>query len=160
MSRLSSFWSELRRRNVLKAGGAYLAGGWVLIQLADTVLPVLGAPPWTLRVFLFILVVGFPLVLAFSWAFELTPEELKRTAEARSVAAPRSPEASAPDGGSKRRGGSRPSQWERKRETPEWCPPTDRRQDTWSVPRHRETVGRATGRRSRRRSVYRTALAV
>ncbi|WP_263788094.1 hypothetical protein [Salinibacter grassmerensis] len=81
MPELPRLFSELRRRNVFKAGGAYLASGWVLIQLADTVLPVLGAPPWVLPVFLFLLAVGLPFMLAFSWAFELTPEGLKRTEE-------------------------------------------------------------------------------
>ena len=51
------------------------------MQLAATVLPVLGAPDWVLRVLLFVLAVGLPLMLAFAWAFELTPEGLKRTEE-------------------------------------------------------------------------------
>jgi len=65
----------------LKAGGAYLAGAWLLVQLADTVLPVLGAPDWVLRVFLFVLAIGLPLMLAFAWAFEITPEGIRRTEE-------------------------------------------------------------------------------
>ena len=81
MPDFSRLLSELRRRNVLKAGGAYLAGAWLLVQLAATVLPVLGAPDWVLRVLLFVLAVGLPLMLAFAWAFELTPEGLKRTEE-------------------------------------------------------------------------------
>ena len=81
MSRLRAFWSELQRRNVFRAGGAYLAASWVLLQLADTVFPALGVPGWVFRLLIFLLAIGFPLMLGFAWAFELTPEGLKRTKE-------------------------------------------------------------------------------
>jgi len=77
----SDFVSELRRRNVLKTGGAYIAGGWVFFQIAATLFPLAGAPDWVLRVLLILLVMGLPFMLAFAWAFELTPEGLKRTEE-------------------------------------------------------------------------------
>lgn len=81
MSMFSGFVSELRRRNVLKTGGAYIAGGWVFFQIAATLFPLAGAPDWVLRVLLILLVMGLPFMLAFAWAFELTPEGLKRTEE-------------------------------------------------------------------------------
>jgi len=81
MPDFSSLIAELRRRNVLKAGGAYVAGGWVFFQLADTLLPLVGTPNWVLQALMILLILGLPFVLAFAWAFELTPEGLKRTAE-------------------------------------------------------------------------------
>jgi len=76
MPDFSSLIAELRRRNVLKAGGAYLAASWVIVQLMSVVLPVFEAPDWVLRVLIFILALGLPLMLGFAWAFELTPEGL------------------------------------------------------------------------------------
>jgi len=61
--------------------GAYLAGGWVFYQIADAPLPLVGAPGWVARALVVLLAIGLPFVLAFAWAFELTPEGLKRTAE-------------------------------------------------------------------------------
>jgi len=77
----SDFLSELRRRNVLKAGGAYAAGGWAFFQIADALFLLVGAPDWVSRVLMILLVMGLPFMLAFAWAFELTPEGLKRTEE-------------------------------------------------------------------------------
>lgn len=81
MVSLSRLVVELRRRNVFKAGAAYIAAGWVVFKVVERLLPVLGAPDWVLRVFLLVMAIGLPLMLAFSWAFEITPEGLKRTAE-------------------------------------------------------------------------------
>ena len=81
MASISNFFSELRRRNVFKAGGAYVAGGWVFYQIADVVLPLVGAPGWVTRALAALLLIGIPFVLGFAWAFELTPEGLKRTAD-------------------------------------------------------------------------------
>lgn len=79
MSSLTTFWSELRRRNVVRASGAYIAGGWVFFQFAETLLPLVGTPNWVLQALMVLLIISLPFVLAFSWAFELTPEGLKRT---------------------------------------------------------------------------------
>lgn len=81
MNALSRLFSELRRRNVLKAGGAYAAGAWVFFQIADTLFLLVGAPDWVSRVLLILLGLGLPFMVAFAWAFELTPEGLRRTEE-------------------------------------------------------------------------------
>ena len=76
-----SFFGELRRRNVLRVGVAYLAAVWVLIQVADVVLPVVNAPPWILQSLIFSSALGFPLALVLAWLYELTPEGIKATAD-------------------------------------------------------------------------------
>ncbi len=76
-----SLFEELKRRNVFRAGIAFLIVSWVLAQVADLVLDNIGAPPWVMQVILLILGLGFLLVLFFSWAFEVTPEGIKREIE-------------------------------------------------------------------------------
>jgi adenylate cyclase len=73
-----SLFSELKRRNVIRAAGLYLVGAWLLTQVAGTVLPMFGAPDWLPRSIVILLVIGFVPALIFSWVFELTPEGLKR----------------------------------------------------------------------------------
>ena len=73
-----SLFDELKRRNVFRVGFAYLVLGWVLLQVVDVVLPILELPDWVARLVLLLLAVGFPIVLIFAWAFELTPEGIKR----------------------------------------------------------------------------------
>jgi TolB-like protein len=73
-----SLFDELKRRNVFRVGFAYLVLGWVLLQVVDVVLPILELPDWVARLVLLLLSVGFPIVLIFAWAFELTPEGIKR----------------------------------------------------------------------------------
>ena len=75
---LSSFFAELRRRNVIRFAGLYLVGSWLLVQVASTVLPMFGAPEWLPRSVVILLALGFLPALIFSWVFELTPEGLKR----------------------------------------------------------------------------------
>jgi TolB-like protein/tetratricopeptide (TPR) repeat protein len=75
------FLAELRRRNVYKVGVAYAVVGWIALQAASFLLPSFGAPAWVFRVLVLLVVLGFVLALAFAWAFELTPEGLKRTHE-------------------------------------------------------------------------------
>jgi TolB-like protein/Tfp pilus assembly protein PilF len=75
---LSSFFAELKRRNVIRVAGLYLVGAWLLTQVASTVLPAFDVPSWALRGLIVILVVGFIPALIFSWVFELTPQGLKR----------------------------------------------------------------------------------
>jgi dienelactone hydrolase len=76
-----SLIAELKRRNVFRVGVAYGVVAWLLIQVADIVLPTFEAPEWVMQVFTFLLILGFPLVLIFAWAFELTPEGIKRESE-------------------------------------------------------------------------------
>ena len=73
-----SFLQELRRRNVIRVGIAYVLVAWVLLQIADVLFPALGLPEWTIRFVAGLLILGFPLALFFAWAFELTPDGLKR----------------------------------------------------------------------------------
>src|SRR5690349_4292726 len=73
-----NFFSELKRRNVIRAAGLYLVGAWLLVQVASTVLPMFGAPDWLPRSIVILLVIGFIPALIFSWLFELTPQGLKR----------------------------------------------------------------------------------
>src|SRR5947209_18348907 len=75
---LSSFFAELKRRNVYKVAVAYAVVAWLTIQAASIFLPAFNAPQWAMQIVILILVVGFPIALAFSWAFEITPEGIKR----------------------------------------------------------------------------------
>jgi len=76
-----SFFSELKRRNVIRAGAAYVLLAWLLLQVSDVILNNIAAPDWVFRVLMLFLAVGLLFVLFFSWAFELTPEGLKRESE-------------------------------------------------------------------------------
>ena len=76
-----SFFGELRRRNVFRVGIAYLAAVWVLIQVADVVLPNVGAPEWIIQALIFSSALGFPLALLLPWFYEWTPEGIKAASE-------------------------------------------------------------------------------
>src|SRR5678815_2551409 len=76
-----SFFGELKRRNVIRMAGLYLVGAWLVVQVAGTVLPMFGAPAWAARSVVLLLAIGFLPALAFSWAFELTPDGLRRDGE-------------------------------------------------------------------------------
>jgi len=73
--------TELKRRNVMRVAVAYAIAGWVLMQIAATVLPIFETPPWILKVVTFLIVLGFPIALILAWAFEMTPEGIKREAD-------------------------------------------------------------------------------
>src|SRR5437773_9288940 len=75
------FFAELKRRNVYKVAVAYAVVAWLTIQAASIFLPAFNAPQWAMQIVILILVVGFPIALAFSWAFEITPEGIKRESE-------------------------------------------------------------------------------
>ncbi len=77
-----NFLRELRRRHVYRVAVAYGVTAWLLIQLAATVLPTFGAPDWVLKVVIALLALFFPVALILSWAFELTPEGVRRTVPA------------------------------------------------------------------------------
>jgi len=76
-----SFFSELKRRNVFRVGVAYLIGAWLLAQIADLLIDNIGAPDWVMKTLFVVLALGFPISLFFAWAFELTPEGVKRESE-------------------------------------------------------------------------------
>jgi len=75
----NKFFSELKRRNVYKVAVAYAVVGWMLIQVATQVFPFLEIPNWAIRLVILLTTLGFPVALIIAWAFELTPEGLKRT---------------------------------------------------------------------------------
>jgi TolB-like protein/Tfp pilus assembly protein PilF len=78
---MHSFISELRRRNVFRAGAFYAAAGWLLVQIATQVFPFFNIPNWSIRLAVVAVIFGFPFALLFSWFYEWTPEGLKRESE-------------------------------------------------------------------------------
>lgn len=74
-----SLFKELKRRNVFRVAAAYAVVGWLLIEVSDTVFPRLGLPDWTVTFVIAVVLIGFPLALFLAWAYELTPEGVKRT---------------------------------------------------------------------------------
>jgi len=72
---------ELQRRNVVRVAIGYIVSSWLLIQVADVVLESIGAPEWVMQTILLVLALGFPIVLFFSWAYEVTAEGIKRESE-------------------------------------------------------------------------------
>jgi TolB-like protein/Tfp pilus assembly protein PilF len=74
-----NFFSELKRRNVYKVAVAYAVVGWLLVQIATQTFPFFEIPNWTVRLVILLVVIGFPIALIIAWAFELTPQGLKRT---------------------------------------------------------------------------------
>ena len=75
-----SLLAELKRRKVFKVGGAYLVVAWLAVQAASIGFPTFDAPIWVLRVFILVLMLGFPIALVFAWVFDLTPEGVKMEA--------------------------------------------------------------------------------
>jgi hypothetical protein len=73
-----SLFEELKRRNVFRIGIAYLITAWLLLQVVDLVLENINAPDWIMQTFMLALAVGFPITLLIAWAFEMTPEGLKK----------------------------------------------------------------------------------
>ncbi len=78
---MASVWGELKRRNVVRVVVAYAIVSWLILQLTDVLMPLLSLPEWVGRFVFLLLVVGFLLALFVSWAYELTPEGLKREHE-------------------------------------------------------------------------------
>jgi adenylate cyclase len=76
-----SLFAELKRRNVIRVGAAYAIVAWVLAQIAEFAFENFGAPDWVLKSVVVVLLLGLPLALFFAWAFEMTPDGLKREAE-------------------------------------------------------------------------------
>ncbi len=74
-----TFFAELKRRNVYKVAIAYGVVAWLLIQVATQVFPFLEIPNWAIRLVIMLIIIGFPIALVIAWAFEATPEGIKRT---------------------------------------------------------------------------------
>jgi TolB-like protein/Tfp pilus assembly protein PilF len=75
---MANLLEELKRRNVVRVGIAYLVAAWLVLQVIDLVVENTSAPPWVMQIFLVVTALGFPIVLVFAWAFEITPEGVKR----------------------------------------------------------------------------------
>ncbi len=76
---MASFFRELKRRNVYKVAAAYVVVGWLLIQIATQVFPFFEIPNWAVRLVVLLLALGFPVAVIIAWAFELTPEGIKKS---------------------------------------------------------------------------------
>src|SRR6476646_11534096 len=74
-----NFFAELKRRNVYKVAVAYGVVGWLIVQVGTSVLPTFHAPDWVAQTLIVLVVLGFPVALVIAWAFEMTPEGMKRT---------------------------------------------------------------------------------
>ena len=88
---LKNFFSELKRRNVYKVAVAYAIVGWLLVQVATQVFPFLEIPNWVVRLVIALVAIGFPIALVIAWAFELTPEGIKRTEDVDLAVSARQP---------------------------------------------------------------------
>jgi len=77
----ATFLTELKRRKVYRVAVAYAIVAWLLIQAASILFPTFEAPPWVMKVFVTAVILGFPVALILAWAFELTPEGIKRAEE-------------------------------------------------------------------------------
>src|SRR6266436_3924114 len=73
-----TFFGELKRRNVYKVAIAYAVVAWLLMQVASQIFPFFEIPNWAVRLVVLLLAIGFPVALILAWAFELTPEGIKR----------------------------------------------------------------------------------
>src|SRR5256885_7737627 len=86
-----NFFGELKRRNVYKVAVVYAIVGWLLVKVATQVFPFLEIPTWVVRLVIALVAVGFPIALFIAWAFELTPEGLKRTEDVDRATSARQP---------------------------------------------------------------------
>jgi TolB-like protein/Flp pilus assembly protein TadD len=84
-----TFFTELKRRKVYRVAVAYAIVAWLLIQAASILFPTFEAPPWVMKVFVTAVILGFPVALILAWAFEMTPEGIRRAEEVT----PREPKA-------------------------------------------------------------------
>jgi TolB-like protein/Flp pilus assembly protein TadD len=89
--RSDNFFAELKRRNVYKVAVAYAIVGWLLVQIATQVFPFLEIPNWIVRLVIALVAIGFPIALVIAWAFELTPEGIKRAEDVDLAASARQP---------------------------------------------------------------------
>lgn len=75
---MASVWGELKRRNVVRVAIAYAIVAWLLIEVSTTTFPILRLPEWAITLVTVLLIIGFPVAVIFAWAFELTPEGIKK----------------------------------------------------------------------------------
>jgi TolB-like protein/Tfp pilus assembly protein PilF len=87
----TNFFAELKRRNVYKVAVAYAVVGWLLVQITTQVFPIFEIPNWALRLIVLAIIIGFPIALVIAWAFELTPEGIKRTEDVDLATSARQP---------------------------------------------------------------------
>ena len=78
---MSNLFNELKRRNVVRVGFAYIVLGWVALQLGDILFDMFETPAWVGKTLAALLLLGFPFACIFAWAFEMTPEGVKKTEE-------------------------------------------------------------------------------
>ena len=90
-----TFFAELKRRNVYKVAVAYAVVGWVIAQIATQIFPFLEIPNWVVRLVIVLIAIGFPVALVIAWAFEATPEGIKRTEDVDPDVAARAPKKNA-----------------------------------------------------------------
>src|SRR6056297_3154577 len=83
MTARPSFWSELKRRNVFRVGLFYIVSAWLVLQVAETLLPIVDVSDGALRGIVLVLALGFVPALVFAWVFELTPDGIKRDKDVR-----------------------------------------------------------------------------
>ena len=76
---MGSFFGELKRRNVVRVGVAYIIVGWVVVQIGQVLFESFGTPDWVIKTVIVLVAIGFPFALIFAWAFEITPEGVKKT---------------------------------------------------------------------------------
>lgn len=88
----TSFWSELKRRRVIRVAALYAISGWIIIEVASTVLPNLNLPEWTSRLITILILLGFPITVLMAWAFDIGPGGVHRTGPPE----PAQPEETAP----------------------------------------------------------------
>ena len=91
---MRNFFGELKRRKVYRVAVAYAVVAWLIIQIATQVFPVLEIPNWVIRLVIALIAIGFPVALALAWAFDITPQGIKRTDDA---APEKTPAAKIPD---------------------------------------------------------------
>lgn len=75
----ASFWAELKRRRVIRVAALYAVAGWIIIEVASTVLPNLNLPEWTARLITILILLGFPITVVMAWAFDIGPGGVHRT---------------------------------------------------------------------------------
>jgi TolB-like protein len=85
-----NLFTELKRRHVFRIGIAYLVVAWLVLQVVNVLAPILGVPMWVSKAILLVLIAGFPVALILAWAFEMTPEGVKRTGDLEEAAPKRS----------------------------------------------------------------------
>src|ERR1700730_10268348 len=76
---MRKFFSELKRRKVYRVAVAYAVGAWLIAQVVTQIFPVFEVSQWAMRTMIVLLIIGFPFALILSWAFDITPQGIKRT---------------------------------------------------------------------------------